>query len=64
MSENDFECFASTGVNTLVTVFPNSEDAKIKFLEVNVRTAWTEAPHLAGFLRAARPGGRSLRPTI
>jgi hypothetical protein len=40
-------CFASTGVKTPVTMFPNSEDAKIKFLKVNVRTAWTEAPHLA-----------------
>ena len=24
MSENDFECFASTGVNTPGTMFPNS----------------------------------------
>jgi len=23
MSENDFECFANTGVNTPVTMFPN-----------------------------------------
>jgi len=25
MSENDFECFASTGVKTPETMFPNSE---------------------------------------
>src|SRR6266581_3010821 len=28
--ETDFECFASTGVNPPVTVFPNSADAKIE----------------------------------
>src|ERR1700747_469389 len=31
MSENDFECFASTGVNTPGTMFPNSGPVNIKF---------------------------------
>jgi len=31
MSENDFECFASTGVNTPETTFPNSGAANIRF---------------------------------
>src|SRR5260370_37188521 len=31
MSENDFECFASTGVNTPETMFPNSGPANVRF---------------------------------
>ncbi len=31
MSENDFECFASTGVNTPGTMFPDSRPANIRF---------------------------------
>src|SRR5258708_28421125 len=31
MSENDFECFASTGVNMPKTMFPNSGPANIRF---------------------------------
>src|SRR5437660_11853708 len=31
ISENDFECFASTGVNTPETMFPNSSPANIRF---------------------------------
>jgi hypothetical protein len=31
MSENDFECFASTGVNTPGTMFPDSGPVDIRF---------------------------------
>ena len=36
MSENDFECFASTGVNTPGTMFPNSACRASNFLEADV----------------------------
>src|SRR5437868_6138317 len=32
MRENDFECFASTGVNATETTSPNSEQAKLKLV--------------------------------
>src|SRR5229473_7690453 len=37
MSENDFECFASTGVNTPVTLFPNSGCCEVQLLELAFR---------------------------
>ena len=36
MSENDFECFASTGVNAPETTFPNSGFVKIVFAHAGV----------------------------
>src|SRR5260370_8738510 len=35
MSEKDFECFASTGVNTPVTMSPNLAAVRLKFLEAD-----------------------------
>src|ERR1700746_2193337 len=35
MSENDFECFASTGVNALGTMFPNSKSVNIDIPEAD-----------------------------
>jgi hypothetical protein len=37
MSENDFECFASTGVNTPEAIFPNF---RLRFPETSV---WSRA---------------------
>ena len=31
ISENDFECFARTGVNALGTMFPNSRSLSLNF---------------------------------
>src|SRR5437588_12057891 len=35
MSENDFGCFASTGVNTPETMFPSSDPRKLDFPEAD-----------------------------
>src|SRR6266567_6763574 len=35
MSENDFECFASTGVNTQGTVFPKFRRREVNFPEAD-----------------------------
>jgi hypothetical protein len=45
MSENDFECFASTGVNTLRTTFPNSghfEDTSAKLTSGQLHVSFAE----------------------
>ncbi len=39
MSENVFECFASTGVNTPVTMFPDSGSVNVKSPEADFRRA-------------------------
>lgn len=41
--------------DTPVTVFPNSADAKIKLLEVNLRTAWTKTTPFGGGTSLGRP---------
>jgi hypothetical protein len=41
MSENDFECFASTGVNTPVTMFPDSVLRIFDFPEADFRPTST-----------------------
>jgi hypothetical protein len=56
MSENNFECFVSTGVNSRRTVFPNSALARLnpsaafaprnpsrRLIEVGVLKRWTVA---------------------
>jgi hypothetical protein len=39
MSENDFECLASTAVNTPGTMFPNSGPSILDFPEADFGTA-------------------------
>jgi len=38
MSENDFECFANTGVNAPVTMFPDMDSVRIRFQEVDFQS--------------------------
>jgi len=45
MSENDFECFASTGVNTPEIMSPDSGSVRFDFLEADFWLASTDVPH-------------------
>jgi hypothetical protein len=58
MSENDFECFASTGVNTPVTMFPDSVLRIFDFPETDFR------PHVDRALAMARHPHRVTEPRL
>jgi hypothetical protein len=44
MSENDFECFASTGVNTPVTMFPNSGSVRFSIVRGHLQRSKSACP--------------------